>query len=388
MIISLESVFSNVNVCTKEESDFILDVMSKLNKEDLAIVEEKNLCHNIKIQYDKTIHEWIQKKAVQKKKIEDSFVVMIQEKHNNDIQRIRGSESLYRIEIYDTVHSSMIIFSLNIDTIKVHKRENNFVKRTTDVSIKLSQIEASYPQVLSTSESIAYIMNNECSLARYGDGELNLCYGIDIGFQKGSLKLQKRLREILNHGSDNKILVTLPEFNSRFNNITNCNGQISFWENYWLKMYDNLKDFFTQPFYGNTDVSRNSVFFENSLAEIKQLWKQREVVFLIGRKGRFEIKSDLFNNVKNFEIIYVPPVNAFDTYPQIIEVCLKVRKDKLFLISAGPTATVLAYDLMNYGYQALDIGHLPNCYDQYLGIIKYPESIPHVRPDAVHNEAK
>jgi hypothetical protein len=37
--------------------------------------------------------------------------------------------------------------------------------------------------------------------------------------------------------------------------------------------------------------------------------------------------------------------------------------DKLILIALGPTATVLAYDLAKKGYQAIDIGHLPSCYE-------------------------
>ena len=63
----------------------------------------------------------------------------------------------------------------------------------------------------------------------------------------------------------------------------------------------------------------------------------------------------------------------------ILDECLKESPDKLFLLSAGPTATILAYDLAQRGYQALDIGHLPNCYDQYLGTIVAPEVLPNVR---------
>ncbi|MDY7989870.1 GT-D fold domain-containing glycosyltransferase [Paenibacillus polymyxa] len=384
----LELAFSNLNECSIEESDFIHEVLSKLNNDDLTIVEQIILCDGVKVEFSKTILDWIQKNPIRKKIINDILKDQLHGIKKNVIMKLKNEKNLFRLELEDVIYSSVIIFSINTDTIQIHKRMNIFTHRTTKISDRFSQIKSTYPKILSTTESLNFILTNRCSISRFGDGELNLCFGLDIGFQKASTELKNRLCEVLNRGSDGKILITLPEFNSQYNNIINCYGELSFWENYWLRMYDNLKGFFTHSFYGNTDISRNSVFFENNLEDIKKIWDQRDVVFVIGKNGRFEIKPELFNNINKFKSIYVPPVNAFDIYPQILESCLKVKKDKLFLISAGPTATVLAYDLMNYGYQALDIGHLPNCYDQYLGIIKYPESIPHVRPDAVYYEEK
>ena len=46
--------------------------------------------------------------------------------------------------------------------------------------------------------------------------------------------------------------------------------------------------------------------------------------------------------------------------------CLKQPKNKLFILALGPTATVLAVDLADKGYRALDIGHLDTCYETFL----------------------
>ena len=43
-----------------------------------------------------------------------------------------------------------------------------------------------------------------------------------------------------------------------------------------------------------------------------------------------------------------------------------IADDTLVLISLGPTATVLAYDLAMEGVQAIDIGQLDNEYDWFL----------------------
>ncbi len=62
-----------------------------------------------------------------------------------------------------------------------------------------------------------------------------------------------------------------------------------------------------------------------------------------------------------------PHKNAFDKYDRILSMVEKsVLKDELALISLGPTATVLAYDLARCGIQALDIGQIDNEYEWYL----------------------
>ena len=43
-----------------------------------------------------------------------------------------------------------------------------------------------------------------------------------------------------------------------------------------------------------------------------------------------------------------------------------ISKDTLILAALGPTATILAYDLCEKGYQAIDIGHLDIEYEWYL----------------------
>jgi len=63
---------------------------------------------------------------------------------------------------------------------------------------------------------------------------------------------------------------------------------------------------------------------------------------------------------------YVPPENSFDYYDIIFNEAVKIEKRKLILIVLGPTATILAYNLHNVGYQAIDIGHVDIEYEWFL----------------------
>ena len=55
----------------------------------------------------------------------------------------------------------------------------------------------------------------------------------------------------------------------------------------------------------------------------------------------------------------------------------RAKKSDLILISLGPTATVLAYDLAQCGYQAIDIGQLDNEYDWCKMGVKERVAIPY-----------
>lgn len=65
--------------------------------------------------------------------------------------------------------------------------------------------------------------------------------------------------------------------------------------------------------------------------------------------------------------------SSYDEYEIIFNDIHKFDKDWLILLAIGPTSTVLAYELSKEGYQALDIGHMPNCYLQAIGERESPE---------------
>jgi hypothetical protein len=125
--------------------------------------------------------------------------------------------------------------------------------------------------------------------------------------------------------------------------------------------------------YDNAFVSRLELFQTVPLGKIKQIWENRRVVFVVPKRGRYVYEERLFGNVKSADCIFIDAFDAFSFYDSILSESLTKPKESLFLIAAGPTATVLAYDLYRSGYQALDIGHLPNCYREYLGESPAPE---------------
>ena len=99
---------------------------------------------------------------------------------------------------------------------------------------------------------------------------------------------------------------------------------------------------------------------------LKMIWNDRDVVIIEGAQSRTGIGNDLYSNTKSIKRIVGYATDAFSHYDKMLKAVVdNVSKDKLILLSYGPTATILAYDLAKLGYQAIDLGHLDIEYEWF-----------------------
>ncbi len=230
------------------------------------------------------------------------------------------------------------------------------------------------PTIKSADETLAKILQTNCSLSRFGDGEFGVMAGSRIHFQNRSAKLAQRLKEVLASESSN-LLIGLPDgFGSLDNYVPIV---IDFWRKWMAKkrerVYSHLdmnrvyyNAFFTRIYmpFNKTDEHYKtcSEYFE----KIKKIWVGRDVVICEGVGTRFGMFNDLLAGAKSISRILCPARSAFDKYYEIIAAFDDIGRDRLVLAALGPTATVLVYDLCNAGYQAIDIGHLDVEYEWFL----------------------
>ncbi|GHT23833.1 hypothetical protein FACS189419_08290 [Planctomycetales bacterium] len=266
---------------------------------------------------------------------------------------------------------------------------------------EIKRIKADYPKVLSCEETVERILAG-ASIARFGDGEFKLLLGSRLHFQSWSPCIVKRLRDVLLL-PQNRCLVGIidaPAFDVQPQSFAaryryffarlkkDLLGQkmqaaqklrkYSFYDWFWLCSWLFLKKYLKHKEYANALVSRLAVFQSVPLDKIKKIWDGRNVVFVVPKNGHFIFEERLFGNMQSVDYIYIEPADAWKHYGQTLQESLQHSKDRLFMLAAGPTATVLAFDLAQQGYQALDIGHLSNCYLEFLGEAPPPESLPSV----------
>lgn len=375
----LTQIPSGIIQCHESEREFTLNKIGELQESnDFSTTSVTNL-KGVSVSYSNYFArgtlEWMQPSINDALR---SVHIMNHDQHRHLITLIDSELGIYSYKFEQHFWDYSIVYQVHETHIDVLYWAPFFTPRTTEIQNQLSMIATNYPEVMTTTQTIDYIIKNKCSIARFGDGEYSLAQGHSIDFQSSCSVLQNRLLEILGTNSRPDFLVAITEFSSIHEDVPNQFGELSVWEYYWYKHFDTLKPHFAPSIYGNATVSRQAVFIENELPDIKKIWADRDIVIVTGTGSRFELLPVLFDNIKSVKYIDTPAINAFDSYSDILNHCLQVDQDALFLLSCGPTATVLAYDLANDGYQALDIGHLPNSYRQYLGHITSPEALPFV----------
>lgn len=228
------------------------------------------------------------------------------------------------------------------------------------------------PKMLSINETIEKIIKENLSVIRFGDGEMSILHKTDLGFQKYDEVLEKKLKEIIKV-EEKGLLICIPGLFGKIIGLAKFAWKFAMHHQFryrqdWLSLL--LKDrvygdtLFTRPYLAYTNEFRKNS--GQIFKRIFSIWEGKDVVLVEGEKSRLGVGNDMFKNTNSVVRILCPAENAFSKYEEILNACLKHSKDKLFLISLGPAAKVLAYDLFLAGYRVIDIGHIDMEYEMFL----------------------
>lgn len=226
------------------------------------------------------------------------------------------------------------------------------------------------PTVLSIEETLERVNIENLSVIRFGDGELSLIQGTNLPFQNSDPLLAKKLLQILQSDIPG-LLICISGFWDKLDIFTKEAYRFNLhhlfkYRHVWLdilpqgRIYGNA--YLTRPYLFYKDKNTSSLIFST----IMSLWKNKDVVLIEGEKSRLGVGNNLFQETSSLERILCPAENAFAKYAKILETARKIPQEKLILISLGPTAKVLAYDLYMSGYRVLDIGHIDMEYEMFL----------------------
>lgn len=228
-------------------------------------------------------------------------------------------------------------------------------------------------EIASIDETLDTLLENGCSIARFGEGEYKWACNIpNPSFQQYSDNMAQRLREVV--ASNNpRVLIGLCD----------CFGDLKKYEpparDFWeLFIAKNRKSFYEllnpEITYYNAMVTRFYIDYADKsraserFRKLRRLWSARDVLIVEGEKTRLGINNDFLAGAASVQRILAPAVNAYERYDDIFAaVQRQIRQNQLVLIALGPTATILAYDVtVKLGAQAIDIGHADIEYEWYL----------------------
>lgn len=244
---------------------------------------------------------------------------------------------------------------------EIRKEREVWEKNTTD-KIQIASAEQLLKELLSTKKS----------LSRFGDGEFELMQEKKRSwFQCVDENLARRLREIITSDQNNVLIAVADNFCSleRYTEEA-AKGIAQYMSGGTRERIISLLDK-TRVYY-DAYVSRPYMIYKDKeyarkiFGMLEKLWAGKRLFIVEGEASRMGIGNNLFAESKGIRRLIAPPQNAFEKYDEIFQkVCDLAEDDELILISLGPTATVLAYDLGMVGKRAIDIGQIDNEYDWY-----------------------
>ncbi|WP_201447988.1 accessory Sec system glycosylation chaperone GtfB [Streptococcus halichoeri] len=236
-----------------------------------------------------------------------------------------------------------------------------------------TQDDRPFANVLGILETCQLIREKQLSVVRFGDGEIDIMAGHSIPYQTYHEDLAKRLKAIITRPSNDHLLVCLPDVFRDLQRYTPSARH--FWEKH-LQHYKTLYQGLIQSdWYGTTFLSRPYIDLQDKkaspqyFAALKQLWQDQQLLIVEGVTSRSGVGNDLFAKAKAIKRIICPSHHAYSRYEDIKKAVQQHAKDHLILLMLGPTAKVLAADLSEQGFQAIDIGHIDSEYEWFqLGV--------------------
>jgi len=206
-----------------------------------------------------------------------------------------------------------------------------------------------HPPVLSRWESVEIIVRDRASVARFGDGEYKQMRNKNMRRQRHSKELASRLREILYSDASNFYAAVLEPVPT---------GEHA--ENAGIRKHTLVGNYRTLAKLDRRHRLNAWISQAYSLEYIdlvKQIWHNRDVVLITNPDTREKaLNCGLFANAKRLDFIGVTITHAFSQYDAVFHQAKNRPAGTLFILACGPTATVLAFDLHQLGFQAVDIG--------------------------------
>lgn len=243
-------------------------------------------------------------------------------------------------------------------------------------------------KVISILDTLHFIETNEASVARFGDGEMEIMTGQSIPYQDYDETLAHELRTIYQRPSDENFVVCQSDV---FESLERYN---EFAQKFWINHLSHYEFFYrelsTNCWYGSTFISRPYMDFMDKshcteyFDQLRRLWQNRDVLMIEGKTSRSGVGNDLFDNAKSITRIIGPSSNAYKFVEDLEIAAQKYGENKLILLMLGPTAKVLSYRLAQKGYWAIDIGHIDSEYEWFKMGATSKVKLPH-KHTAEHN---
>lgn len=213
---------------------------------------------------------------------------------------------------------------------------------------------------LNEKQTLEYLLKNKKSFIRLGEGEFSILYGfnVDLYQQKSNHLLREFFIKIIkDYNHDSPYLLGIPRLPiqklSYFGIKKNKN--LDYWYKVETFMRNRLKE---NCLYGDPLIFKRVL---NKNIESFKIWENKSVL-LIGSMVKY-FKNKQLELTKRQYLLEAPDGNAFKDYEDVVKNIFRIidsnhlkKEDMVVLISLGPAAKVIIYELSKKGLIAYDMG--------------------------------
>ncbi len=223
------------------------------------------------------------------------------------------------------------------------------------------------PKIMSFNKTINYILNNRCSVSRFGDGEFSYMLGNDMKFEKANIEKANLLISSFKTNNKKVLICITSAFRPLRNNFTkNVN---KYYKDYMLANYRSISKFFNYKYnYGDALFTRfymdyknkNKIIIKKKISLIKRLWEERNLLIVEGINTKLGVGNKLFDNAKIIRRIICPNNGCMEILNKISKTIQKhYNSNDLVLLSLGAAASYLSVFLSTTkDIQCIDVGHI------------------------------
>lgn len=305
----------------------------------------------------------------------DLIVVTVLESESikNDIGRI-GIPDDKVVYFWEANLGEDRIFIPQIAAMRLEIRKLNYAVLNAPYEVE----KVKKPRINSILTTLNGLIQSNASICRFGDGEYRwiLNTRLHSPFQSFNEEMSDRLLSILQSRCDGIMIAISDIFGSLSGFLP---SEIDYYRE--LLNTENMRERLMRCLdmnrvYENAFISRPYwLYSKNKDRDFltifmlwKELWKNRDVLIVEGEYVRAGIGNDLFSGCRSVKRILCPYKNAFEFYGEILDTTVSTAKKgiDMVLLSLGPTATIMAYDLAKKGIRAIDIGQIDLEYEWFL----------------------
>lgn len=211
---------------------------------------------------------------------------------------------------------------------------------------------------LSPEDTLNYIVDNDCSIIRLGDGEFGLMRGASVYFndwcQQYDETLAKKLLEVAS-SHDERVLLCIPG-----DHLTKTQEEDGEEYKYWINSKMLLhKLVHHDKVYGSSFAFYPKVNTRIDYKKLKAYFSKKDIILITSGLERF---SDVLLG-RSTHLIEAPKSNGWDKVGEIRSVFDELvtkeslkKNETLVMVSMGPAAKVFVYELTKQGFTAWDAG--------------------------------